>query len=68
MSIIIETFIKCDGNSIDCHENFGVDDRWKTGIQQRKEMKANDWKHIKGKDYCPACLQEMAEQKTDKTV
>ncbi len=60
MSIVIETFIKCDGKSSDCHETFGIDDRQRTGVQQRNAMKGNDWRHIKGKDYCPECLKQLS--------
>jgi hypothetical protein len=40
MSIVIETFLICDScESGNCHENFGVDDRHKTGEQHRVRPK-----------------------------
>lgn len=53
MSIVIETFLVCDGN---CGTNFGVDDRTQTGKTHRLRAKYNGWKVYNGKDYCPECL------------
>lgn len=52
MSIVIETFIMCDGG---CGYAHGVDDRSKTGKQQRESAKRDGWLFIKGRDYCPDC-------------
>lgn len=64
MAIVVETFIICDGHG--CGNNFGVDDRQRTGAQQRREMKFNGWKHINGKDYCPSCVAEREKTKSSK--
>jgi len=61
MSIVIETFLICDGH---CGENFGVDDRHETGKQHRENAKENGWKLIKNKDYCPLCAQKLKTNTT----
>lgn len=62
MGIVVETFIICDsGIAKSCHENFGVDDRSKTGKQQRVAMLGNGWVHHGHADYCPACYQILKE-------
>lgn len=52
MSIVIETFLICDG----CGENFGVDDRMQTGKTHRLRAKAEGWKVYNGKDFCSDCI------------
>lgn len=51
MSIIIETFLQCDG----CFENYGVDSRNRNGKHQRQTAHTEGWVVIKNKDYCPDC-------------
>ena len=56
MSVVIETFIVCDGRGTeDCLGQYGVDNRHLTGKQHREQFKADGWAHRDGKDYCPKC-------------
>jgi hypothetical protein len=57
MSLVIETFVSCDsGISPSCEENFGIDNRQRTGKQQREAMVKNGWVHHCHADYCPRCF------------
>ena len=53
MTIIIETFIICNGDM--CHENYGVDFRGRTSASQRRNAKVDGWTVVLGLDYCNKC-------------
>jgi hypothetical protein len=61
MSLVIERFLICDG----CGENFGVDNRHKTGGQHRIEAKRHGWGHYvssgKNQDLCESCKPKKVE-------
>lgn len=52
MSIVTEKYISCDG----CGYNAADVNRQSSGIEQRKALKAEGWHQVKGKDYCPTCV------------
>ena len=55
--IITETFLMCDKG---CGSAHGVDNRERSGKQQRESAKENGWIFFKGKDYCPECAMKVA--------
>ena len=55
MSAIIETFIQCDGCSI-MHAGT-VDCRCMKAWEHRRDIKADGWRYINGKDYCDECIE-----------
>jgi len=63
MSLVVEKFINCDGNSVNCVENFGVDLRNSKNNQTlwslRKGSADNGWIVFKNKDYCPECKEQL---------
>lgn len=63
MSIVVETFLSCDGENASrhCIGQFGVDNRHLTGAQHRNDAKLEGWKLIKGKDICPECYKVIKE-------
>lgn len=66
MSVVIETFLICDFR--ECGENFGVDNRNQNVKQQRIDAKANGWKYVSGKDFCPKCILKLKEEKINQLL
>lgn len=63
MSATIETIITCDGGTNKCEGNdWSADMRSKTALEQRKSAhRDRGWKYRNGKDFCPACWQEIKQ-------
>lgn len=55
MSIVVETFLICDG----CNTNYGVDSRHLSAGAHRANAKQDGWKMKNGKDYCPECAEKL---------
>lgn len=69
MSAIIETFIVCDGNSRDpkCSNIYANGDgRSSTAAGQRQRYRADGWRFINGKDYCPRCYEMRADKNVER--
>lgn len=64
MSLVIETFIMCDV----CNKNFGVDNRYLNGTQQRESAKAHGWVYSGNKDYCPDCRAKRKDGQNHKGI
>ena len=56
MSAITERFLLCDGDSSECLESFGTDNRSRTIAKLRSDAKSEGWTTKSGKDYCPECV------------
>lgn len=64
MSIVIETFLICDGH---CGTNYGVDNRHQSGQAHRANAKQEGWIVKNGKDYCPDCTRKLSKKNKSNT-
>ena len=64
MSARIETLIFCDGDNCPENQPYAAGDaRELSAKRQRARYGCDGWKYIKGKDYCPQCVERISGAK-----